>query len=382
MTDTSTTAVIELITGINGSGKTLWGLQHVEALRKATGRTVYYWGIRGIKEAGVLTDWVEISGFDESGLALKGPDPEELHKLPEGAIIFIDEAQAVFPKGGKGPEPPGIAAFATSRWRGHTWFITTQHGADLNLFLRRRVGKHHHFVRAFGLERSTHLEWQSYARVESTTDRKLAIKSDFPFPKEVYDWYKSADTHSVQKQLPWKELRVFIILPFALILIGLFVWWRLNSAAPETEQPVSTEPAVETQQPSRGSPRLDLMSVPQEGPAWVAQFVERVKGQPMSARFYDSEIKPKTFPKISGCMEIITPDFRRCSCNTQQGTTITTMTTQECQFYLANGWFDFSKPDGNDEDRRTHTSSNPGQPAADFGALASSAPSMSPINAP
>lgn len=163
----------------------------------------------------------------------------------------------------------------------------------------------------------------------------------------MYDWYKSADDHQVKKELPWKKLSLIPIFIGGILACVVLVWWRMQASAPE---PVKK--AVETTQGAQGGPAAQPTPQPrpqlqpqQEGAQWSAQFIERVPGQPHSARFYDASVKARVFPKISGCLEIETETMYRCRCNTQQGTIITTIDVEQCRFYIANGWFDFSKPD-------------------------------------
>lgn len=258
-------------------------------------------------------------------------------------------------------EPEWVKAFATSRWRGHTFFLCTQDGNDLNLFVRRRIGKHVHLIRAFGLERSTRYEWERFARVDSTAEQKKGFSYDFPFPKDVYGWYRSADTHAMKKEIPWKKLRILAIAPLGVVALGFFIWSRLHSGVPEeVDQQIDAQAGQRAPQAApQAAPAVPvnpLEQPPLEGPAWVAQFVERTRGQPLSPRFYDATLKPKTFPKIDGCMEIKGDGIYRCTCNTQQGTIITTILPAECRHYLANGWFDFSEPDRSDDERRASSS--------------------------
>lgn len=357
-------AVINLVTGINGSGKTLFLLQEVERLRKETNRPVYYWGIRGLKEAGVLP-WTEISPMDADGLVLEMPDRGKIHELPEGAIIVIDEAHAVFAKTGAKETPNDIGAFATSRWRGHTFFLCTQAGGDIHTFVRKRVGKHHHLKRAWGLESATRFEWEQYSDVSSTTALKQAQAHKFPFPKEVYGWYKSSDSHQVKKSIPWKKLSMFAWAPILIAALGWWVWHRLGGDAKPAK------PVAEQQSPEQQS-RARKQSVQGNAQSWAARFEERVPGLPYSAPIYDEALKPVSMPKISGCMEVVSPTLARCTCNTQQGTRITTMSYQQCKFYLANGWFDPTLPD-----ERTAAAAKTDLKPAD--ALPSIAPQPAPV---
>lgn len=349
------TAVINLISGINGSGKTLWLLQYIEKNRyvikdgKQTDkkRPVYYWGIRGIKEAGVL-DWQEIAEFDETGNALKLENPALLHEIEQGAIIVVDEAHAVFPRGGRGEPPDHVNQLATSRWRGHTFYLCTQNGADLHTFVRARIGLHVHMVRVWGMERATALQWERFGDASSNKDKSEATKSEFRFPKEVYSWYKSADSHQVERRPPYRKLAMIAILPIASALV---LWWGISRLfGDDSHQPEQVAQGQTPEQNITVKVQLDAEEVAE---AWSRKFAERLSGHPMSAMFYDQTFAPQTYPRIAGCMEIRTPDRYICECQTQQGTTIDSITHAGCVYYLKNGWFDPGRPDEefNERDR-------------------------------
>jgi zona occludens toxin len=367
------TAVLNLVTGINGSGKTLFLLQLVESLRrepafdaegKPCTRPVYYWGIRGLNEA--VLPWKRIDEMDEAGVYLHMPNPQRLHEIEANAIIVVDEAHAVFPRGnGRDAVPAHIDALATARWRGHTFFFVTQSAKDLHTFIRSRIGKHFHLVRAFGLERATRYEWEHYADTSSKAELGNALKYEFAFPKEVYTWYKSAEVHAVKKQLPWKALRWIPIGLLVVVALGWLVYHRLHRADSAAVAPARAEASPVTKHAEQ-APDLNPRS---DAPEWAVRFVERIAGQPASPRFYDPMLKPATFPKIAGCMRIQLPKSDRCTCQTQQGTDITSMQQDECRFYLAHGWFDPSKPDAKSSTELA-TSSPP--PAPGTGLLGSS----------
>ena len=359
----STSAAINLITGINRSGKTLFTLQHIEKIRKKEGRTVYYYGIPGIEEAGVLTSWIKLQDYDKNDPQLsKLQDPASLHKLPNGAIVVLDESHRSFPVRKVNSEPPPyVMDFDQCGHRGHTFFFITQDAQDLDLFIRRRVGKHHHMVRAFGLDRSARWEWDRAANPRSKTDEGEAQKHEFRYPKEVYSWYKSSDEHTIKKSLPVKWLTIIAVGPILAALAGWYAWKSLGSGVVE-EKPVQvqqqTAPVAAPVPPRPKNLQEVRTEVEGEGLQWAAKYLERAEGFPMSARAFDASYQIKAAPRISGCMDI-RGDFEKCICTTQQGSIIETISARQCRHYVKNGWFDPTKPD--DSERRD-TIAMPPQP--------------------
>jgi hypothetical protein len=66
--------------------------------------------------------------------------------------------------------------------------------------------------------------------------------------------------------------------------------------------------------------------------------------EPQSAPFFDTVNKPKSYPKITGCLSYQDRTTDICFCNTQQGT-IVNLPRDMCLAYIATGVFDYSKDD-------------------------------------
>lgn len=323
--------MLTLVTGAPGSGKTLWTMREVEKLRKDTGRPVFYNGIAGV----AIPEWTL---FEDSAAS-------KVHELPQGAIIVVDEVYRLWPQGKQGEQlRPDVEAFATHRHRGHDFYLLIQDRMRLHHFIRGLVGRHVHFERQFGLDRSRMFEWQRLGDPRDKWDKDAASASEFMFPKEVFQWYKSADLHTVKKRMPWLRLSV---IPALVVVAALCTWFAFSRlSADRLAKPAGVAVAA-----SEVHPALSYLEQKElEARQWSAKWVERVPGQPHSASFYDPTVTPAVMPKISGCSEVITDHSYKCECNTQQGTIITTLTIGECKFYLKNGWFDPTKPDRQESD--------------------------------
>lgn len=344
--------MLTLVTGAPGAGKTLWTMREVEKLRRETQRPVYYNGISGV----TLAEWKELS--DE--------EARHSHALPQGAIIVVDEVYRLWPQSKPGNAlPQDVELFATHRHRGHDFFLLVQDRQRLHHFIRGLVGRHVHFERQFGLNRSRGYEWQKLGDPKDNWSKKDAAGFEFIFPRDVFAWYKSADLHTVKKRLPWERLALIPLL--CSVIAGLLWHTASRFTAPET---TDLDSSTETTNPVE-SYHHDPAS---EGIQWASQWEERVKGQPHSASFYDPTLKPAAMPKISGCLELITENRYSCKCNTQQGTIISTLTVRECRFYLANGWFDPTKPDESESPSDSRLTSA----GAGFGDFASSPEAAAP----
>ncbi len=130
--------MINLVTGLPGSGKTLWTLttvvDYVEKENKAliaqgkSPRQVYYHGIPDL-----TLDWIKMES------------PEDWINLPSHSIVVIDECQSTFrPRAASVKPPPFIAEFETHRHKGLDFFLLTQHPMLIDGNIRRLAGKHYH----------------------------------------------------------------------------------------------------------------------------------------------------------------------------------------------------------------------------------------------
>lgn len=353
---------ITLVTGTPGAGKSLWTIAHVEAQRAQRGLPAFYAGIPGL-----TLPWTEITA-------------ESWHQVDGPALVVIDEAHRVFP-----PRPPGsragdhVAPFDQLRHKGLEVVLITQHPGEIDHYIRRRVGRHVHLERVFGRHYARTKEWQELGDPSDYHSCKKAIAGTFPFPKDFFGVYKSADAHTMQPRMPWKELGWRLAIPVIVVAVavGLFLSNLLRAQNPESEA-VAVAPAG-----SHSAPPA-LSDAATAAISWSAAFNERVPGVPYSAPFYDGAIRPVTFPKISGCIEIRNDMRTHCHCETQQGTRITSISTAQCQYWLRNGWFDFSAPDGGDGSSQSSASSSSysgdGGRAAEVPTAPAAAASPSPTN--
>lgn len=318
---------ITYVTAPPGSGKTLWTIQQVEALRVKTGRDVYQWGIPDL-----TLPWKPID------------DPQKVHDLPQGAIIVVDEAHKIWPQRSyRIVTPPTVAAFDFHRKRGHDFYILTQRPTAVDHELRGHVDRHVHLVRKFGVAKATVYSWEG--RVElKPADRgpqHSAQKTQFAFPASLYSVYKSADMHTIKARPPWLKIGLALL---PVIGLAIFVPRSLSALSNFGSGPKAptVDPVASPASAASASPAAAATT---DADRWAANWTPRFPGAPYSAPIYDALYRPATIPRISGCLELRMPRRYTCKCTTQQGTTIEGIDRAMCRYYLANGWFDPTKAD-------------------------------------
>lgn len=314
--------MITLITGLPGSGKSLFTLKTVKDLADKENRPVFYHGIPEL-----TLDWQ---------LMDKGEDWVD---CPKGAIIVVDECQTTFrPRANGATVPKHVSQLEVHRHDGHDLFLITQHPMLLDGNVRRLVGRHYHVVRFYGFQKSTIHEFQSVR--ENVKSLKDSMEKHFVYPKEVFGWYKSADMHTMKKRIP-ARLVLVIVLPILLIALLVYAWITISGFSDHKIEDAKDQDkdggllnvqGIQPMQPPPQAQRLD----------WYAQQVERVPGLPHTKPAYDEITKPVTAPINAACV-----DFRgQCKCYSQQGTELST-DEPLCRQIIAKGFFiDFDPGQG------------------------------------
>lgn len=342
--------MITLITGLPGNGKTLFALWYIKAKAVAETREVYYHNIKDL-----ALPWTIF-------------DPETWMDLPHGSIIVIDECQDVFPKKPNGSKLPEFySELAKHRHRGFDIFLITQHPSLVDNFVRQLVGQHFHSVRKFGLARSTIYEWSAANPApQNPSSQKSSVSMKFPYPKDVYTWYKSAEVHTVKRAIPAKLiLAVFFII--AVLLAGWFALDHYQNRGKAPSVPVPGAPGVVSAAGravggfagSVGSASQASFDPVADARQFVYASTPRVAGLPQTAPKYDELTRPTRVPVPAACIQrgrLDGPKGVVCKCYSQQGT-VMPVPIDMCMAIARDGYFE--EFDG-DRDARAK-SERPGQ---------------------
>jgi hypothetical protein len=345
-------AVCNLHTGLQGAGKTLMTIAHVEALRLRTGRQVFYSGIRDCK-----LEWTEFGGPSKDPLKPWWTDPTDWYKLPEGSIIVIDEAQRLFRPRGNGTAVPAYEqALETLRHNGHTLFLITQGPKLITSGVRELAGVHRHFMRKFGSHWVTCHEWAS-VHDNVAKSRKDSISAQHRYPKEFFDKYTSAEVHTVKFGLPLK-IKLALLLPvFVIGLTWYFFWGREWLRQPAPGAPVQT--TVQASQAGQAAAsQAKVKDAPITAQSLFKSFQPRIDGLPFTAPRYDALTAPVRVPVVVGCW--VQGD--KHGCVSQQGTFLTVPFAFAKSFTEAGAFVDFDAGPKSDEqaaDKRSSRSSTP-----------------------
>lgn len=331
--------MLTLITGLPGNGKTLFALSWVKEKSEKEGRPVFYYNIKDL-----ALPWTLI-------------DPEKWFDCPPGSIIFIDEAQQVFPNKPNGAaRPEHYEKIAVHRHNGVDIVVVTQHPGLIDTFLRHLVGQHFHVRRKFGMESATIYEWDKVnPQPQNPAQQKTAIPMKWKYPKLAYTWYKSAEVHTVKRRIPAK---VFLALGFVglVVVAGLFFMRKFEKPPAELTPVVAT--AADGQPVNVNAVAPGGRVVASNGPdepfdpvadarEYVAMNTPRVEGLPHTAPRYDEITRPVRAPVPAACIQVGTrrsaSDVQDCKCYNQDGRRMD-VPFNMCVSIAQNGWFkDFNE---------------------------------------
>lgn len=310
--------MLTLVTGLPGAGKTLWTLAEVERVRASSGRPVFYHNINELK-----LPWHKL----ESG--------RDWATVPDGSIVVLDECQQTFPPRATGGAVPGyVEAISTHRHRGVDVYLISQDALQFDAFVRRLVGHHVHIKRVFGLSRVVVMRWEGLGRPGDYHSEKLAVRSKWVHDRKVFDWYKSAEIHTVQKRLPWVKLGGLAFLFLALAGLTYFFVARWSDRINPDEGIVAD---VAQGSSVLAKPDLDpaIEAVGLSDPdAWAT----RTPDLPFSAPAYMPSVEVVEAPKVAGCMLMKVGNNSECRCATQQGTDAG-VSFRTCMEYVHRGVF-------------------------------------------
>lgn len=314
--------MIFLITGLPGSGKTLWTLSTVIAEYVAQGRPVYEQGLTGCNH-----DATGIKPWPHGGM-------EDWQKSEPGAVMIFDECQQwLKPRPTGSHIPDWVEALTRNRHGGVDLFLITQDPMLIDSYVRRLVNYHIHIVRPEGDPEMARV-WK-WSGCKDDVGKGRGLKSEgsefkvWPYPKQNYALYKSAEIHTVKWKIPQSLRIVAIGLPVCLLLVGVAVWMLTNlGASPQAVAHVEA-PTEETAKPAPPSaPASGPTSSPDAFPIssfdaaamtqrdYVLRLIPRVEGMPVSAPIYDG-LMPSNVPDIF-CMS----SEDSCTCLSEQGTRI------------------------------------------------------------
>ena len=212
---------INLVTGLPGAGKTLFGV----------------WLLGKCKEEGLRCYNYNVKGLDPDIAEPWAGPIERWGELPPGSVLIVDEAHSIFPNRPTNAQVPDhIRALAEIRHKGIRLICIDQTPDTLDKFIRRRVGAHYHLVNRTGHDMARLfsnrgvVEDPKRAGAWGTGESEL-----WRYPKELFGRYSSASVHMKKRRIPRKLL---LLIGASVLVLVMFGWVGTRLIGRMTADPV------------------------------------------------------------------------------------------------------------------------------------------------
>lgn len=330
---------IEIYTGQPGNGKTALMMERLVEEAKAGNRPLFAFGIDGLRD-GLATVLDDAKKWNEK-------DAEGNHLIPDGSLIFVDEAWKWFGHlhdATRQATPKHVLDLAEHRHRGLDFIWTTQQPNQLYPFVRGLIGAHTHVVRRFGTKMIDVYRWgELNEEIKSSAKRDLAQRTTRLLPSAIYGEYKSAEVHTIKPRIPWKVMA----LPALVIAAGILAYLAYDMLRPdavvEKFGPKGAQSASADAPPGHWS----SPSSPEDGPRWKSaaayakDHLPRIATMPWTAPVFDDRqahsdpllVCMSSLGGLDGQGELKGPS---CTCVTEQGTAYD-MSQPECRTLARRG---------------------------------------------
>lgn len=205
---------IRLITGIPGSGKTLYA---VSELKK-------------IVEQNAKSDEPRKIYCDITGLKITNiePPPIDWRTTPTNSLLIYDEAQ--FHKEfapSRGVSNSEIVRDLTiHRKTGHEIWLITQDPKRLHNDILAMVEQHHHLERPYGAKLASIYEYRGVERNPSSVSAKNRVENKrlFAYDKSLFDYYESSQVKDgIKMRLP-RELTFWLVVLVVITGLNYYYW--------------------------------------------------------------------------------------------------------------------------------------------------------------
>ena len=219
--------MIYLITGIPGSGKTLYAVSTLiqslmaDKFTDSTGTVI---------ERRLLIDGIPSLTLPHELMAQTTVTDKVItvedgfgfgnwwEWCKPGDVLVIDEVQRICRPRAFGSKPPQmVTELETHRHKGVDFILITQSPMLMDQNVRRLVGRHQHVRRLFGMQRALIYDWDGCQA--DVTRVQAATKTLWSYPKHAYKMYASSELHTKQKQ----QLPMWLAVPVLAIIAGVAV---------------------------------------------------------------------------------------------------------------------------------------------------------------
>lgn len=242
--------MITLITANPGTGKTLFALADTIERAEKENRPVCVCNFQRFSEAHLFNpdhplyekvkDWIELD-YDDLTTHLWDLYDDKHPKIPQGAIVLVDECQDLYPTRHKGDVPHHLKFFEKHRHTGSDFVLITQKLRQVDIHLRSLVGEHLDLKRPFGMQKIVVKRLDRIQEGKDETSPEI-VTSRRSYPKKIYGLYKSAVQHTHKRKIP----AIAYAIPLLIAMIAGLIWYVFTILDyGHTEKSAQEKPALQ-----------------------------------------------------------------------------------------------------------------------------------------
>lgn len=330
---------IEIFTGQPGNGKTALMMERLLKESKDGTRPLFAAGIDGL-QPGLATALDDARDWNAK-------DAEGNHIVPDGSLIFVDEAWKWFGHlhdATKQATPKHVLDLAEHRHRGLDFVWTLQQPNQLYPFVRGLIGSHSHVVRRFGTKFIDVFRWGELQEdIKSSGKRELAQRTTRLLPSASFGSYKSAEVHTIKAKLPLKLMALPVIVVVA-IYLAWAAWTRLDE---DGKSPIGAGAGQQSATADAGGSPQGFGAPQKSEPRWQSaseyakDHLPRIATMPWTAPVFDE--RPAISDPLLVCMSsgpgldgLGNRSEGSCTCVTEQGTAYD-ISQPECRTLARHG---------------------------------------------
>lgn len=244
------------------------------------------------------------------------------HVIPDGSLIFVDEAWKDFGHlhdASRAPTPQHVLALAEHRHRGLDFVWTTQMTNQLYPFVRGLIGSLTLIVRKFGTSMCTVYEWGEYIEdTKSQAQRDRAVSSTWLHPKKVKGTYKSATEHTITSKIP-KRFFLFPLGIALIVVLGVLGFKRVFNAKGAEKENAAAVSAAKASGAAAADGGTERERKPRTVVEWARDLEPTLPGIAYTAPLFSKELKVGTHPRTL-CVIYGDKGADACHCYTEQAT--------------------------------------------------------------
>jgi hypothetical protein len=311
--------------------------------------------VRSLNESDLTAQDIESLGLSWTQFH----NPLEIHELPSGTIILVDEVQNIWPtRPSSKKATPDIEMVTTHRHNGQELVYISQDFRDVDQLIRRRIAHYTHFEFLSGDWLYKYQHNNLFDPSSKNDLNKVGGGTKYKRDSKYYGLYLSSIEHTQTVRMSPVMKSQLRLGAFALSVLcfGVYLLSQNSLFASVAEETPIDEPISESTQASTSNPQEpDQLAQALLTKKYVDKFIPRFDAIPFSAPVYDSVTSEAVnYPQLT-CFQI----NDSCECFTQQSTSYD-LDFEFCSIIAKNGFFDPFKSDEPIRKRKT-TNNKPTQ---------------------